>query len=45
MKTIKIKINKKTTFEKKIEKKFLIFDLKDLRFHKHICKMYILVDI
>ena len=39
--------SKKDDFwRKKIEiKKFLIFYLKDLKFYKHICKMYILVDI
>ena len=38
--------SKKDTFEKKIaRKKILIFYLKHFIFHKHICKMYILVDI
>ena len=30
---------------KKINKKFLPFDLKDHIFHKQICRMYILADI
>ena len=31
--------------KKKLNKKFLLFNLKDFISDKHICKMYILVDI
>ena len=30
----------KTTFEKKLKQKILIFYLKDFIFYKYICKMY-----
>ena len=43
----KFKIYKETkkTLGKKLTKKFIYSNLKDLIFNKYICKMYILADI